>query len=592
MRLIRRTLNPMAFLRSSISLACALWCQAAWPVACAVDWNQAGAPVNRGILSVHGVMQPYIEPDPNVMRTFKLTNPTGTHSRLETWISRMEPWNDNSNPAVFNWSVFAPMRMLRFLENRAAFDQLVDQMGMTRLLLLCYNAPWLYSGNDADPVGNKQEWAEFAAACVQAYNGAGYNPNPPVPFVEIWNEPDLSFFYSGTRQSYFDLFRIAADRIHNNYPGVLVGGPAVSPDGLSSGFLSEFLSNAGTYADVLTYHSYGHSVSKMVTDVQYWSQQFRSLPGKSNGLISITETDYTTTGWTKARYMIDRHFRLFAIQNLLHSVHHFCALDYNESGNYSFGLFDRYGVPFDGTFWPYWIFRGLIGNFSPATLSGSDASFFDALASRHWNAGGALLNSMVLRSKKSSTSQAVLSLSYPASGKPRTMIVERLGQSFKGVSAVVPIQPSQTFTQLSLSLSGYECIAVHLVEGGARHLGYIDLFNQEAPWLTVSTSETSLRIGASMTVTVQATNTTTQRFEGYVGLKGFPSGWTVGMPAAKSVVRLNPGETATRTMVLTAATSTSATDFGLYATLESDGLRRGSRTERTRSLPKKIGILP
>ncbi len=54
------------------------------------------------------------------------------------------------------------------------------------------------------------------------------------PF-EVWNEPNLYSFYNGDQQSYFNLYRYAAEAIKNVDASIRVGGPATSAGQFSFG---------------------------------------------------------------------------------------------------------------------------------------------------------------------------------------------------------------------------------------------------------------------------------------------------------------------------------------------------------------------
>lgn len=47
-------------------------------------------------------------------------------------------------------------------------------------------------------------------------------------YFEVWNEPNLRFFFKGTRSEYFDLYRVSAETIKAVHPRIKVGGPATS----------------------------------------------------------------------------------------------------------------------------------------------------------------------------------------------------------------------------------------------------------------------------------------------------------------------------------------------------------------------------
>ncbi len=47
-------------------------------------------------------------------------------------------------------------------------------------------------------------------------------------YFEVWNEPNLDFFWAGTKHQYFELYRVTAERIKRIDPALRVGGPATS----------------------------------------------------------------------------------------------------------------------------------------------------------------------------------------------------------------------------------------------------------------------------------------------------------------------------------------------------------------------------
>jgi xylan 1,4-beta-xylosidase len=56
-------------------------------------------------------------------------------------------------------------------------------------------------------------------------------------FFEVWNEPNLKAFWTGTQRDYFRLYRVTAAAIKTIDPSLKVGGPATARDG----WIEEFL---------------------------------------------------------------------------------------------------------------------------------------------------------------------------------------------------------------------------------------------------------------------------------------------------------------------------------------------------------------
>ncbi|MFD1613221.1 twin-arginine translocation signal domain-containing protein [Sphingomonas tabacisoli] len=73
---------------------------------------------------------------------------------------------------------------------------------------------------------------QFIVALVDRYGLAKVRTWP----MEVWNEPNLRFFWTGDQASYFELYRAAATAIKSVDPGLQVGGPSTS----QTAWLSEF----------------------------------------------------------------------------------------------------------------------------------------------------------------------------------------------------------------------------------------------------------------------------------------------------------------------------------------------------------------
>ncbi len=84
-----------------------------------------------------------------------------------------------------------------------------------------------YKANTSPPTSSAA-WADFVTSFVRALIGRyGLTTVRQWPF-EVWNEPDLPFFWSGTQQQYFDMYKATAVAIKAIDPQLQVGGPATS----------------------------------------------------------------------------------------------------------------------------------------------------------------------------------------------------------------------------------------------------------------------------------------------------------------------------------------------------------------------------
>ena len=84
-----------------------------------------------------------------------------------------------------------------------------------------------YNAN-VSPPKSVEDWGAFIAtflrALIERYGIAQVRQWP----FEVWNEPDLPFFWSGNQQQYFDLYKATAVAIKSIDPALQVGGPATS----------------------------------------------------------------------------------------------------------------------------------------------------------------------------------------------------------------------------------------------------------------------------------------------------------------------------------------------------------------------------
>jgi xylan 1,4-beta-xylosidase len=111
-------------------------------------------------------------------------------------------------------------------------------------------------------------------------------------FFEVWNEPNLKAFWTGTQKDYFRLYRVTADAIKKVDRSLKIGGPATARDGWIEEFL-EFCEGGDVPVDFLTTHHYptdalGHEDDDTETQLansqrgvlQEWAQDTRHRAGK------------------------------------------------------------------------------------------------------------------------------------------------------------------------------------------------------------------------------------------------------------------------------------------------------------------------
>jgi xylan 1,4-beta-xylosidase len=111
-----------------------------------------------------------------------------------------------------------------------------------------------YRGNVTPPRDYRQ-WAAFikrlVTHCIDRY-GAGEVRRW---FFEVWNEPNLKAFWTGSRDDYFNLYRHTVDAIKAVDKSLQVGGPATARDEWIEEFL-DFCERGGVPVDFVSTHHY------------------------------------------------------------------------------------------------------------------------------------------------------------------------------------------------------------------------------------------------------------------------------------------------------------------------------------------------
>ena len=133
-----------------------------------------------------------------------------------------------------------------------------------------------------------EDWRTFVTTVATRYKGR-------IHYYEIWNEPNLKQFWSGTTDQLLAMTREAAQIIHGIDPHALVVSPPAT-SGYGVKWLAEFLSKGGgQYVDVIGYHFYvADQPPEAVVPVIHQVQQTMA----DNGVGSKPLWD-TEAGWFK-----------------------------------------------------------------------------------------------------------------------------------------------------------------------------------------------------------------------------------------------------------------------------------------------------
>ncbi|MDD2337857.1 MAG: beta-galactosidase, partial [Geobacteraceae bacterium] len=104
-------------------------------------------------------------------------------------------------------------------------------------------------GNAAEPA-DLADWENYVRMVADRYKGR-------IKFYEIWNEPNLSQFYSGTLERYIEMNRIAWQVIKSIDPTAQIVAPSCTAFDARLKWFEQYLAAGGAaYADIIDYHFY------------------------------------------------------------------------------------------------------------------------------------------------------------------------------------------------------------------------------------------------------------------------------------------------------------------------------------------------
>jgi xylan 1,4-beta-xylosidase len=164
----------------------------------------------------------------------------------------MGVYRENNGKPEYNWQYI---------------DELYDFLhciGMKPFVELGFMPNGLASGSktifwwhgNVTPPRDMNKWAEFIRAFVKHEQERYGDAEVRTWYFEVWNEPNLSGFWDGSQQQYFDLYAATARAIKSVSPDYKVGGPATA----GCGWVPEFIHFCDTNhapVDFISTHTYG-----------------------------------------------------------------------------------------------------------------------------------------------------------------------------------------------------------------------------------------------------------------------------------------------------------------------------------------------
>jgi xylan 1,4-beta-xylosidase len=149
-----------------------------------------------------------------------------------------------------------------------------------------------WKGN-VTPPKSQAEWASLIASFARHEIDRRGLQEVRQWYFEVWNEPNLSGFWTGGQNGYFQLYATTAKALKGVDSRLRVGGPATA----GMGWIPELLAYCHEHRapiDFVSSHSYAAT------------QGFLDEHGKGGGTVLVTAPDTLVSEFTKAREDIDR----------------------------------------------------------------------------------------------------------------------------------------------------------------------------------------------------------------------------------------------------------------------------------------------
>ena len=197
--------------------------------------------------------------------------------------------------AAVSWPELEPAKGQWHFERLDLYVSLAQQHGTHMLLPLAYTPQWA-SGRPGvtAPPRNIEDWRNYVKAVVSRYKGR-------IQAYEVWNEPNLGDFWSGTTDQMVTLTKEASEVIRSVDPQAIIVSPSCTAEWGLPWFL-EFVKKGGAqYTDVVGYHFYASPPSappEAMVPVIRRVQQIMAENGLGSKPLWNTET-----GWIKPSTM-------------------------------------------------------------------------------------------------------------------------------------------------------------------------------------------------------------------------------------------------------------------------------------------------
>lgn len=134
-----------------------------------------------------------------------------------------------------------------------------------------------------------EEWSEYIKTFITFLIDRYGSKEVESWWFEVWNEPDLKGFFSGSQKDYFKLYKVTARAIKAVNKNIRVGGPSTSACKWIDDFLKFCTDNDVPLDFVSTHHYPGDAFGNLITPSNYFGI-FKTMVKAVKNRSDLTET--------------------------------------------------------------------------------------------------------------------------------------------------------------------------------------------------------------------------------------------------------------------------------------------------------------
>ena len=176
-------------------------------------------------------------------------------------------FEDKAGNPIYNWQYIDQLYDFLLSIDVKPF---VELSFMPTALASGKNTCFWWKGN-VTPPKSYEKWYDFIKALTQHFTERYGENEVKTWYFEVWNEPNLKYFFAGNMEEYFKLYDFTAKAVKSVSGAYKVGGPATAGNGWIPEMI-EYCQKTNCPIDFVSTHDY--AVTKGLVDENGFSQRF------------------------------------------------------------------------------------------------------------------------------------------------------------------------------------------------------------------------------------------------------------------------------------------------------------------------------